>query len=66
MDKEQIIEKLKAGHELYNRGTGWWLNAPKRAGCAADAVKVNDDLMNALSSHAKFIVNSLPKPSIRD
>lgn len=48
MDKEQIIEQLKGGYELYNRGTGWWLNAPKRASGAADAVKVDDDLMNAL------------------
>lgn len=48
MDKEQIIAKLKAGHELYNRGTGWWLSAAKRASCAADAVKVDDALMNTL------------------
>lgn len=48
MDKDQIIKKLKGGHELYNRGTGWWLNAPKRASSAADTVKINDDLMNEL------------------
>lgn len=50
MDKEQIIEKLKSGHELYNRGTGWWLSAPKRASGAADAVQVDGDLMNTLES----------------
>lgn len=50
MDKEQIIERLKAGHELHNRGTGWWLSAPKRRSGAADAVQVDSDLMNALEA----------------
>lgn len=50
MDKEQIIERLKAGHELHNRGTGWWLSAPKRRSGPADAVQVDSDLMNALEA----------------
>lgn len=50
MDKEQIIERLKAGHELHNRGTGWWRSAPKRRSGAADAVQVDSDLMNALEA----------------
>ena len=29
MTKNDVIEKLRAGYELANRGTGWWLSAPK-------------------------------------
>lgn len=50
MNKAQIIEKLQAGYELNNRGTGWWLNAPKRASGAADAVQVDADLMDQLEA----------------
>ena len=51
MNKSQIIEKLQAGYELNNRGTGWWLKAPKRASGAADVVQVDADLMNQLEAH---------------
>lgn len=47
---QQLVDKLKAGHELYNRGTGWWLSAPKRAGRAADAAKVDDKLIADLEA----------------
>ena len=50
MNKAQIIEKLRAGYELNNRGTGWWLNAPKRSGGAADAVQVDAELMDQLEA----------------
>lgn len=50
MDKEQIIESLKAGHKLHNRGSGWWLSAPKRRSAAADAVQVDSELMNKLEA----------------
>ena len=46
----QIIEKLQAGYALKNRGTGWWLSAPKRTSGAADAVQVDADLMTQLEA----------------
>ena len=48
MNKEQII--LKAGYQLHNRGTGWWLSEPKRRGGGIDAVMINADLMNRLEA----------------
>lgn len=59
MDKEQIIERLKAGHELHNRWTGWWLSAPKRRSGAADAVQVDSELMNTLEADGTLRIVTL-------
>jgi hypothetical protein len=48
MNKEQLIEKLRAGYQLHNRGTSWWLSEPKRRGGGTDGVMVDADLMNRL------------------
>lgn len=50
ISRAQIVEKLQAGHKLNNRGNGWRLSAPKRESAGADAVKVDDDLMNKLEA----------------
>ena len=28
-DKQQVLDRLAEGHELTNRGTGWWLSKPR-------------------------------------
>lgn len=61
MNTAQIVEKLQAGHELNNRGNGWWLSAPKRASGAADAVKIDDDLMNALEANGTLRIVMLTR-----
>lgn len=50
LNKAQILEHLQAGYELNNRGTGWWLSAPKPLGGVADSVQVDADLMNKLEA----------------
>lgn len=61
MDTAQIVEKLEGGHELYNRGSGWWLSAPKRASGAGDAVRVDDDLMDTLEKKGKLRIVMLTR-----
>jgi hypothetical protein len=48
MDKNKIIEKLKAGHELHNRGTGWWLTAKAGRAGGMDSIQIDGDLMREL------------------
>lgn len=50
MDEAVIIEKLRTGHQLNSRGTGWWLSGQQRASGAADAESGADDLVNALDA----------------
>lgn len=56
MTKEQIIEKLRSGHQLNNRGTGWWLCAPQRAAGAADAEKIDDQVVGELEAEGKVCI----------
>jgi hypothetical protein len=59
MTADEIIEKLKTGHQLNNRGKGWWLSAPKRLGGGADAIEVDADLMNRLEADGTLEIELL-------
>lgn len=49
-DIEEIKRRMQAGEELRNRGTGWWIEAPRKPYSACNAQLVNPDLVALLEA----------------
>ncbi len=63
MAPDEIIAKLGEGYELANRGTGWWLSAPRKAYKKAESVQIEDASVNALVENG-VIRTELPYTTI--
>lgn len=54
MSLDEIIEKMREGYELANRGTGWWLNAPRSPYQTVEPVQIDDAKVNELVAVGKI------------
>ena len=59
MDKETIISRMKDGWDLANRGTGWWLSAPRIAYRATEKCQIEDSFVDELCN-AGILKTELP------
>ena len=50
MDKQDIIDKLQNGWDLANRGTGWWLSAPRISYKDTERYQIEDATVNAMKA----------------
>jgi DNA invertase Pin-like site-specific DNA recombinase len=48
MEKTEIIERLKNGWELANRGKGWWLTAPRIPYRRSEQSQIEDDVVEQM------------------
>jgi hypothetical protein len=48
MKPEQIVQRLKEGWSLANRGTGWWLSAPRVDYRTTKTCRVDDHVVDQL------------------
>lgn len=53
---EEILTKLAAHYTLSNRGTGWWLTAPRIAYQRAESISVPDEIVCVLEKENKIII----------
>lgn len=61
MTKGEVIEKLQAGYDLANRGTGWWLSPPRKAYASSKADQVTDEVMKELEASGQVKVELLTR-----
>lgn len=59
MTEELILQRLKEGWDLADRGTGWWLSAPRIAYKRTETVKIDDSLVDSLIKQS-LIKTELP------
>jgi hypothetical protein len=50
MTEELIIQRLSEGWDLANRGTGWWLSAPRIAYRTTETIRVEDELVDDMEA----------------
>ena len=50
MDRQTIIEKLKTGWDLANRGRGWWLSAPCVAYQRTESYEIEESTVEAMKA----------------
>ena len=50
MDRQTIVEKLQNGWDLANRGTGWWLSAPRVAYKRTESYKIEEPTIEAMKA----------------
>ena len=48
MEKTAIIERLRHGWELANRGKGWWLTAPRIPYRASEQTQIEDAVVEQM------------------
>lgn len=48
MTRDKLIEALKLGSELTNRGMGWWVTRPRKGYEARHSERVDDALVEEL------------------
>lgn len=56
MTADDVVNKLREGWELANRGTGWWISAPKIPYKATPVMRVEDHIVEGLQSDGKIKV----------
>ena len=50
MDRQTIVEKLQNGWDLANRGTGWWLSAPRVAYKRTESYEIEESTVEAMKA----------------
>lgn len=50
MQEHEIVEHLRAGWELANRGTGWFLSAPQKSSQRTEQYKIPDEVVKGMES----------------
>lgn len=58
-EHNQVIEKMKQGWELADRGTGYWLTKPRKPYEQICQVKIDDDIIKVIESEG-LITLELP------
>ena len=63
MEKTEIIDRLRHGWELANRGAGWWISAPRIAYRTTETIKVDDALVEQMEKEG-LVKTELPYNTI--
>lgn len=63
MQKTEIIERLKHGWDLANRGSGWWLSAPRIPYRASEKYQIDDAVVEQMESEG-LVKTELPYNTI--
>jgi hypothetical protein len=63
MEKTEIIERLRHGWELANRGTGWWLTATRIPYCTSEQIQIEDVLVEQMKKEG-LVKTELPYNTI--
>ena len=50
MDKQDIIDRLQNGWDLANRGTGWWLSAPRIPYKQTESYQIEEATVKAMKA----------------
>lgn len=53
-DKQQVLDRLAEGHELTNRGAGWWLSKPRTGNQPAVAQQVSEATVRELETSGRI------------
>jgi len=48
MEKSDIVQRLKQGWDLTNRGTGWWLSEPRIAYKRTAVIPIPEAIVNQM------------------
>jgi hypothetical protein len=48
MEKADIVQRLKQGWDLTNRGTGWWLSEPRIAYRQTATIPIPEAIVNEM------------------
>lgn len=57
--KDEVVQRLRTGYELANRGTGWWLATPRKAYARPESVKLDDSLVDELEAEGRIKITML-------
>jgi hypothetical protein len=63
MEKSDIVQRLKQGWDLTNRGTGWWLSEPRIAYKKTAAIPIPEAIVNEMKKEG-IIEFKMPYNSI--
>ena len=50
MDQQTIVEKLQNGWDLANRGSGWWLSAPRVAYQCTESYEIEESTVETMEA----------------
>lgn len=64
MQELEVIERLRAGWELANRGTGWFLSAPRKSYQRIEQHQLPDEMIRRMEL-AGVIKTAMPYTTIR-
>ncbi len=64
IQREQVIERLASGHELRNRGTGWWISAPHEPYKRQISEPVPDSIVNTLHEEKIVVIELLTTSAV--
>ncbi|QJT37100.1 hypothetical protein E4188_22635 (plasmid) [Aeromonas media] len=64
MQEQDIIERLRAGWELANRGTGWYLSSPRKPYQQKEQHPIPDEVVRGME-RAGVIKTAMPYNSIQ-
>ena len=61
MTKNEVIAQLKAGYELVNRGTGWWLSTPTKPYTRPESIQLDDAMVKQLEDDGAIKIDLLAR-----